>query len=288
MSLILSQFLVQLGFSSGVMNGSTQNLDKRRTSFDRIATQYDRYRPGYPHAVFEDTIALSQIPTDGRILEIGCGTGQATIPFARRGYAIDCIELGANLAALARENLAAYPNVKVSIGKFETWHNDEHINFNLVISATAFHWIDPTIGYQKVAQVLKPNGAIALFWNKHVQTERSADFCQAVKTVYKRVVPELAANFSGLPHPDRIPTPVRAEIDRSGLFSTVTIRKYPWEQVYTASDYLNLLTTQSDIQILDNSIRDRLLDGIAELINTQFTGQITQEYLTILYLAHRN
>ena len=165
------------------MNDSEPERDKRRTSFDRIATLYDRYRPSYPNAVFEDAIALSQIPAAGRILEIGCGTGQATIPFARRGYAIDCIEPGANLAALATENLAAYPQVKVSIDKFETWPNHEQINFDLVVSATAFHWVDPKIGYQKVARLLKPHGAIALFWNKHVQTDRSADFFRAVQTV---------------------------------------------------------------------------------------------------------
>jgi SAM-dependent methyltransferase len=270
------------------MNDSEPDRDRRRTSFDRIATLYDRYRPGYPDAVFEDTILRSHIPADGRILEIGCGTGQATIPFARRGYPIDCIELGANLAALAQQNLAAYPNVKVSIGRFETWHSDEKINFDLVISATAFHWLDPVVGYQKVARVLKPNGAIALFWNKHIQTDKSADFFQAVQTVYERIAPDLTLKFLGLPRPDRIPTPVKDEIDRSGLFGTVTIRKYQWDRVYEAADYLNLLTTQSDIQILDDSIRDRLLDGIMELINTQFTGRITQEYLTVLYLAHRN
>jgi SAM-dependent methyltransferase len=269
------------------MNDVVQDLHRRRTSFDRIATLYDRYRPGYPNAVFEDAISFSQIPAQGRILEIGCGTGKATMPFARRGYAIECIELGANLAALARENLAAYPQVKVSIGQFETWHNDD-INFDLVISGTAFHWIDPAIGYQKVARLLKPNGTIALFWNKHVQTAKSADFCQAVQTAYEHVVPELAAKFSELPHPDEIPTPVRDDIDRSGLFSTVTIHKYQWERLYSADEYINFLSTQSDLQILADSLRDRLLNGIAELINTQFTGQITQEYLTILYLAHRH
>jgi SAM-dependent methyltransferase len=269
------------------MNDSALDRDKRRTSFDRIASLYDRYRPGYPSAVFEDAISLSHIPADGRILEIGCGTGQATIPFARRGYTIDCIELGANLATLARQNLAVYPNVKISIGTFEMWNN-ETASVDLVVSATAFHWIDPAVGYQKVARVLKPNGAIALFWNKHVQTDKSADFFQAVQTVYERIAPNLALKFSGLLHPDEIPTPVRDEIDRSGLFGTVTIRKYKWDKAYEAADYINLLNTQSDIQILDNAIRDRLFESITELINTQFTGRITQEYLTILYLAYRN
>jgi 16S rRNA A1518/A1519 N6-dimethyltransferase RsmA/KsgA/DIM1 with predicted DNA glycosylase/AP lyase activity len=92
---------------------------QRRVAFDRNAHQYERVRPGYPDELLKDVINLSKIPQNGKILEIGCGTGQATMPFARQGYAIHCIELGANLAAVAKKNLAQYPNAKVSIGSFE-------------------------------------------------------------------------------------------------------------------------------------------------------------------------
>ena len=92
------------------MSGITQ----RRETFDREADVYERIRPGYPEELFQDVIKLSKIPANGDILEIGCGTGQATLPFARRGYSIHCIELGENLAAIAKKNLAQYPNAKVS------------------------------------------------------------------------------------------------------------------------------------------------------------------------------
>src|SRR5262249_16738065 len=101
-----------------------------------------------PAALFDDVVSLSRIPPEGHILEIGCGPGQASVPFARRGYHIHCIELGANLAAVARRNLGVYPKACVSIGAFETFPiNNE--SFDLVISASAFHWIDPTERYLK-------------------------------------------------------------------------------------------------------------------------------------------
>ena len=92
-----------------------------RTTFDEAALLYDEVRPGYPYALFADVVSLSGIPSGGRILEIRCGTGQATVPFARRGYRILCVELGENLAAVARRNLASYPRAEVQTEDFEEW-----------------------------------------------------------------------------------------------------------------------------------------------------------------------
>lgn len=265
----------------------TASRDERRITFDEDALLYDRARPGYPDALFEEVIAFSRRPAHGRILEIGCGTGQATLTLARRGYHIHCIELGASLAAVARRNLASYPDVEITVGTFEAVPLEDGA-YDLVASANAFHWVEPAVRYRKAAQALRPNGSIALFWNKHVVTAVSADFFQAVQTIYQRCAPDLAAAFPGLPHPDTVPTPIKAEIDSSGLFGEVTICKYQWSKGYDSTDYISLLNTYSDHRRLDNEVRERLFQGIAELIDTRFGSQITREYLAILYLAHRN
>jgi SAM-dependent methyltransferase len=259
-----------------------------RSTFDQDASLYEEVRPGYPNALFEDIIKLSKIPEDGRILEIGCGTAQATLPFAERGYAIHCIELGANLAAIAKRKLSAYPKVQVSVGNFEEYPLEER-TFDLVISATAFHWIDPEVGYRKAAEVLKPGGALALFWNKPVQTTQvGANYFQSIQKVYERVVPEMAKRFPELPHPDAVPTPIKDEIDHSRLFGEVTVLKYRWETEYTAQAYVKLLNTYSDHIALEKDTRAELFDGIENLIETDFDGRIVKEHLSILYLAHRN
>src|SRR5215211_5383123 len=95
--------------------------NRLRTTFDEAASLYDEVRPGYPDELFDDIVSFSGIPPAGRILEIGCGTGQATVPFARRGYHILCIELGENLATVARRNLEGYPLAEVRTGAFEEW-----------------------------------------------------------------------------------------------------------------------------------------------------------------------
>lgn len=264
----------------------TIDKEQRRVAFDRVSLLYDQVRPGYPDPLFDDIIALSHIPPNGHILEIGCGTGQATISLARRRYSVHCIELGANLAAIAKRNLAPYPKAVVSVGEFETRPLEDG-KYDLAVSATAFHWIDPAVRYHKTARALKPNGAIALFWNMHVQTEVSASFFQTVQKVYERIVPEMAKQFPGLPHPDTVPTPIKDEIEHTGLFGEVTVCKYPWTVAYNATSYINLLNTYSDHRRLENSSRKQLFQSIADSIDTQFDGQIVKEYLAILYLARR-
>lgn len=258
---------------------------RRRVTFDRVARLYDEVRPGYPEALFDDIVALSGLPPGGRILEIGPGTGQATLPLARRGYRLLAVELGEDLAAVARQNLAAYPGVEVRVGAFEDWPVEEGA-FDLAIAATAFHWIDPAIGYPKLHRALRPAGAIALFRNEHVRTDRSAGFFAAVQEVYRREAPRMAANYRGLPEPDAVPD-LSAEIARTGLFGPATVRRYRWDREYDAAGYVRVLGTYSDHRRLDDAARERLFRGIAGLIDSRFGGRIVKGYLSVLNVARR-
>ncbi len=265
----------------------TGERDRLRNVFDEAALLYDEVRPGYPETLFDEVVYLSGIPSGGRILEIGCGTGQATVPFARRGYRVLCVELGENLAAVARGNLAAYPRAEVLTADFERWTLQPEA-FDLAISATAFHWLDPAVAYPKTAAALRPGGAVALFWNEHVHSDASGDFFEAVQRVYEREAPEIVKpeDSRGLPQPEEIPDRT-AEIQGSGLFGEVTKRTYRWDEEYDAEEYLRVLNTYSDHRGLDKSRRERLFRGIAALIDDEYGGRIVKGYLTTLYAAHR-
>ncbi|MBI2952658.1 methyltransferase domain-containing protein, partial [bacterium] len=93
------------------MSKNTGSKEALRTVFDQAALDYDAVRPGYPEELIEDVVAISLIPKGGRILEVGCGTGQATLPFARRGYSMLCLDIGKNLAAIAAQKCCQYPQV---------------------------------------------------------------------------------------------------------------------------------------------------------------------------------
>lgn len=258
-----------------------------RTTFDCAALLYDEVRPGYPEALFDDVVLLSGIPPEGSILEIGCGTGQATAPLARRGYRILCVELGENLAAIARRNLEGYPLVEVRTGDFECYPVAEGA-FDLAVSATAFHWLDPALAYPKIKRALRPGGAIALFWNEHVRTDASKGFFEAAQRIYEREVPEIVGpdDHKGLPRPDEVPDRT-GEIEASGLFGDVKRRSYAWEQAYDAEGYIRVLNTYSSHRSLDDTSRERLLRGISDLIESDYGGRIVKGYLSTLYVARR-
>lgn len=198
-----------------------------------------------------------------------------------------CIELGENLAAAARRKLTAYPQVEVRIGAFENWPTEENA-FDLVISATAFHWIDPKMAYPKTARALRSGVAIALFWNEHVQSDKSGDFFEAAQEIYRREAPAIFdddEDYEGPPHPDEAPDRT-GEIEESGLFGRVKVRKYRWDTTYDAESYIRVLNTYSSHRNLDSTARERLFRGIAGLIDADFGGRLIKGYLTTLYVAH--
>lgn len=251
-----------------------------RTIFDNVAKLYDEVRPGYPEPLIEDVIALSEIEPGGGILEIGCGPGKATIPFARRGYAMFCLELGRDLASLASENCRSYPDVRVVNISFEDWPLRSEA-FDLVISAQAFHWISPEVRFSKTAAALKDGGSLALFWNH--KPDPKTVFFDALTEVYHQKAPELADSLYK-PSPEELIKRIAKAIERSRLFGEVVIRRYPWSERYTTEGYLKLLNTYSDHLNLEHERRRDLFESIGALID-EFGGVVDRPYLAVLYCA---
>ena len=137
-----------------------------RTSFDQTAVDYEAVRPGYPPALIADIVTLAALPSPAHILEIGCGPGQATKPFAQRGDQLTCLDIGPSMLSIARQKFAAYPNVQFHQVAFEDWGGPPNA-FDLVMSATAFHWIPPEVGYPKAFSLLKKDGSLAIFAIEH-------------------------------------------------------------------------------------------------------------------------
>ena len=246
-------------------------------SFNRVAELYDEVRPGYPDALITDILELSGIPPGGRIIEVGCGTGQATVPFAERGYHMVCLELGDRLAALAARNLAGFQNVTVTNSAFEEW-TPEAERFDLAISGTAFHWIVPDIGYPRAAEALKPGGTLALFWNFHVQPDTEP--FASMQAHYRRHAPSMAEVTSW---EDRL-RERRVEFEESGRFGPVQERLYPWESEVNADEYIRGMGTQSDHIMLEPDARAKLFAGIRSEIVTH-GGVVRQPWVTALLLA---
>lgn len=248
-----------------------------RATFDEDARLYAAARPTYPDALFDDLIALAGIPSGGRVLEIGPGTGQATLPLARRGFRVLGIELGARMARVARENLAAFPAARIWEGPFEEWPV-ERAAFDAALAATSYHWIAPERGCRQLRAALKPGGAFALISTVHVaDAGRDAAFFDDAQRVYERVTPEMATRQDP---PDQV-----ALIEACDAFGPVTVRRYPRTIAYDSDGYRRLLLTYSGHRALDPARRAELLDGLTDLIDGRYGGSVMKEYEFVLHVA---
>ena len=144
-------------------------------TFDRVAEQYDRARPRYPAALYDDLAEITVLGEGAKVLEIAPATGIVTVELARRGYNVTAVEMGANLAAIARRNLRPFANARVELSRFEDWALPPE-PFDLVCCATAFAWLDPAVRATRCAAALPPGGHLAVWDTLHVDGGTSQFF----------------------------------------------------------------------------------------------------------------
>lgn len=139
--------------------GQRGNRERQRILFDGVADLYDATRQSYPAEIVDTMFATSPVGAGARVLEIACGTGQLTRQLAGRGLDVTAIDIGPAMVRAARRNVSD-PAVRFQVAAFEDF--TEGGPYELIVSATAFHWIDPGLGLTKAARLLRPGGWLAL------------------------------------------------------------------------------------------------------------------------------
>ncbi|MFJ7996819.1 class I SAM-dependent methyltransferase [Streptomyces sp. NPDC096310] len=258
-----------------------------RDTFDEDAGRYDRARPAYPVPLVEELAARARLGPGRRVLEVGPGTGQLTVPLARYGCSITAVELGSSLAAVASRNLKPFPAAEVVVAPFETWAPPPE-PYDLMVVATAFHWLDPAVRLARAADALRDGGLLALVTTHHVasETTRSDDdfFADAQKCYDRRdpaTPPGLRLRRSALVATDT------AELAGSELFGPVSVARWTREITYSADAYLDVLLTYSGHRALEPVARGWLLSDLRGLIDGRYGGHITKTYLHELITAHK-
>jgi SAM-dependent methyltransferase len=270
--------------------------ERLRRTFDAVAEDYQGARPEYPDALYESVLALTGVAADADSLcEVGSASGKATLPLARRGFAITCVELGAALADEARRNLAGFERVQVVNADFESWtpgqsagsvRDDGFGGFGLLFAATAWHWIDPEVRYRKAWSLLRPGGHLA-FWDAvHVVPESGGDpFFAQIQDVYDEIGSGMPADWVS-PTPATLPDR-KAEIEASGLFADVAVRRFDWEIRYSADEYIRLLETFSSNLSMAPWQRDRLYGEIRRRLALRPDGLLRRHWGSVLNVARR-
>jgi SAM-dependent methyltransferase len=254
-----------------------------RRTFDSTADLYDAARPEYPDELFDDLVELAQLGPAARLLEIGCATGKATRPLLERGFAVVCVELGAQLAEKARRTLAGLP-VEIHVEPFESWAG-EPSSFDLVFAATAWHWIEPQLRYEKAHALLRHGGHLAFWSALHAFPEDFDPFFTEIQSVYDAIGESYEGEWPP-PLPEQAPD-FADEIAASGLFDDVHVRRYVWERPYTADEYVALLDTFSGHIAMEASKREHLYREIRARIDARPERCVRRHWHAILHVARR-
>lgn len=259
--------------------------DRLKTTFDSAARLYQQARPEYPDELYDELVRLAGLRPGDRALEIGCATGKATAPLARRGIRITCVEIGPELAAEGRRNLIGFPGVEVIQAAFESWRPADTVAFDLVFAATAWHWVDPAVKYRRAWELLRPAGHLAFWTATHVFPPDGDRFFRDIQDVYDEIG-EGHPPGTAWPQPGQLADDI-PEIKGSGLFEDVAVRQFDWEVSYSAEQYIRLLDTFSGHIAMNAWKRDRLYSEIRRRLAKRQNGRVRRQWGTVLHVARR-
>jgi SAM-dependent methyltransferase len=245
--------------------------------FGEVADLYDKARPGYP-APLMDHLAELAGPC-GNVLDIGCGTGKATVLLAQRGLGGIGLEPDPEMARVARRNLAPFPAWSVTLGEFEEYDHPGR-PFDLLTCAQAWHWLHPDQRFPRAAQLLRPGGRLALFWNR--TADDPSPIRDQIDAVYAELFPALSPHgtlTAGRP-------PVGSPPPEAG-FGQPVWHVFPWIRRYSTTEWIEQVQTHSDHRLLQPHARQVLVARIRSVVDAH-GGVYDHPYDCWLWTATRD
>lgn len=251
------------------MTGETVEERAKRTHqrslFDGVADLYDETRAAYPKEIIDELFQVAELGPGSGVLEVGCGTGQLTVDLARRGVDLTAIDLGPAMVAATRGKVGEL-RVTVENSAFEEFDAADG-TFEAVVSATAFHWIDPDVAWTKAAALLQRGGWIAILGT----AERYDDpLGQAFREQWIRYSSDGGA-WATQPKPTLVDT-----IRSTGLFHEPLTSTHLERRTITPDTMVRLEHTRATTLSYEPEIRERffaelgaLLQGLEEIPLTQ-------------------
>lgn len=253
-------------------------MDLRKT-FNIDEYNYDKARPDYPKELFDDIFNYVSLSKSSTVLEIGIGTGQATLPLLNKGCDVTAVELGDKLAKYCSQKFARFDNFNIINSDFLE-ADFPQMSFDLIYSATAFHWIPKDKGYEKIKSYLKPDGAIALFWNHPFVADKNDETNLANMEIYKKYRPD-----DKTPHEFDLSKCQEQinELEQYG-FKNIQTKVYKRTRRLTSDEYIALIKTYSDHNALPKNTQIAFEMDMKQTIDN--VGGVINVYDTIdLYLA---
>jgi SAM-dependent methyltransferase len=244
-------------------------------SFGTDPDRYDRVRPRYPDDLVTAVVSASP---GADVLDVGIGTGIAARQFRAAGCRVLGVEVDARMAEFSRRH-----GLEVEVAAFEAWEPAGRV-FDAVVSGQTWHWVDPVAGAVKAAQVLRPGGRLAAFWNLFRPPPRVA---VAFAAAYQRALPTAPWNPWNRPALDaytRILDRAADGIRAAGAFDEPERWSFAWERSYGRDEWLEQTRTSGDAGQLTAAQLDALLDATGDAIDG-IGGGFTMGYDAVVLTA---
>lgn len=256
--------------------------------FGEVAELYDAGRPGYADALVSEVLSYAGLG-DRAAVEVGAGTGKATVAFAAQGVPVVCVEPDPRMAEVLRRNTAGYPGVQVEAGGFEEWEPGRR-RFGLLFAATSWHWLAPNRRWDLAHAALEPGGAVALFWNPHgvLDARLHAELAEIDRRHGVDDSPhgEPASAYGDKPGNQvfRMDDWPEAECRADGRFTDMRSVRFCQDVRYDTDRYLAHLASVSAYRILPAARREGALADTARVLDAH-GGGIGMRHISDLFLA---
>lgn len=270
---------------NGIPGNEPTSAGSRRHIFGDDADQYDTARPGYPRQLVQDVLDFSALAAHVPALEVGAGTGKATLGFARSGVPLTCVEPDVRMARVLRRRCAHLPDgdVTIEVADFEAWHPRRR--YGLLYCAQAWHWIDPAVRWARARCALVPGGAIALFWNHwFLPCGELADRLTAAHARHGVEVPPDTL-LDPRPRPARRGPEARQWRDMTAAgFVEPDHQLYASAHERSTSALIDLFTSYGGYRALPAGPRDRVMTEMADIV-AEHGGRARVQVITSLFLG---
>ncbi len=255
-------------------------------TFDTVANKYEKLRPGYTDELYQMIFDYIRIDSSSNVVEVGIGGGQATLPVLQTGCTLTAIEYGENFSKLCKEKFKEHKNLSVITDKFENVSFTDS-KYDLVYSASAFHWVPEDIGYAKVYAMLKSGGVFARFANHPYRDKGNVALSEAIDKLYaKYYCKYYGKDMKSEKEYSEEQAMQRAEIAKKYGFIDIKHALFYRTRTFTAKEYIELLGTYSDHIAIEERIRTEFFLKIEEAIN-QYGGSFTIYDTIDLQLARK-
>lgn len=254
-------------------------------SFDPWAEQYDRYRPGYPDALFATIAEWLALPPAPLVVDLGAGTGRASLAMAALGWQVTAVEPGSAmlhvLEAKARE--ARLPVEAVAASAEATPLPAS--SYDLATAAQAFHWFDKPVALSEMARLVRPEGGIGLFWNT-----RDED-ASALLREFTQLLQSRTTGAGWWRDREEQMTRTRDAIAAHPSFGEPELIQLQHVEELTGDGFVEMAFTASQVQALPADEQTKLRDDLIQLLARHGHDQqqsIKVPYLIDLWIARRS